>query len=126
MPGQQRKGVKTSNPDDLLKLVERIIEGAESEGEKSVTLKTWVARAMLESAKRGAKEGSGRKAIGVRAKVTESVIIIRARQRKADLVAHGMPKEQAADQAAKEASDAFGKRRNLAASTIKRMMQRRC
>ena len=56
MPGQQRKGARTSNPDDLLIYAERIIEGAESEGQKSVTLKTWVARSMLERAKRGTKE----------------------------------------------------------------------
>ena len=116
-----------ANPDDLLILLERIIEGAESEGQKSVTLKTWVARSMLERAKRGTKEGSGRKTISVRAKVTESLIIWEAQQRKTELVAQGMPKEQAEEQAAKEASAEFGEHgRNLAPSTIRRRMQHGC
>jgi hypothetical protein len=118
MPGQ--------NPDDLLAVVERFVSTAESEEAKFVRLNTWLARFTLDLAKRAMKKGRGRKPISRWVKNTENLIIEKARWRKAELVAAGMPREDAADQAAKEASDNLGKRRrNLAASTIKRRMQQR-
>ena len=125
MPGQ-RRNAKPTNPDDLLAHLDLIISCAEEAEDTKVTLPTRAARFMLELAKRAPKKGRGRKAIGGRAKATQNLMIKQARRRKADLVATGMRKEQAADQAAQEASDALGKQgQNLAASTIKRRMQRR-
>jgi hypothetical protein len=114
------------NPDDLITMIDRIVSSAESAEEETVTLETGVARYMLERTKRAAKEGHGRKVLSQHAKTVEEQILSQARRRKAELVAKGMPKEQAEEQAAEEASAEFGKNgRNLAPSTIKRRMQRR-
>ena len=61
-----------------------------------------------------------------RDRVDEQMMILTARRRKAELIAEGTTKGKAADQAAEEAARSpFGKRRSIAASTIKRRMEDR-
>ena len=124
MTAQQHKEGRSAHPDDLLAHVEQIIAHTEYAEEKDVTLRTWVARFVLELAKRAPKP-RGRPAIHRWAKQREEIVIRAARRHKDDLIAKGVRKEQAADQAAQEASRQLAKDRNLAPTTIKRRMQRR-
>jgi hypothetical protein len=111
------------NRDDVLTIVERIVSGAEHAGDKLVDLNIHFARFVLDLAK-CAPRAHSRPPLSGRDKVARSMMIKQARRRKADLVAQGVPKGMASDQAAEEAARASeGKRHNLAASTIKRMMQ---
>jgi hypothetical protein len=118
--------LRGTNLDDFFTSIERSISSSEAEGEEHVTLETGDARFLLACARHARKEGPGRKVISQHAKKIEGLILSRARQRKAELIAASLPKEQAEEQAAEEASAEFGKSgRNLAPSTIKRRMQHR-
>jgi hypothetical protein len=126
MAGERPKS-KSANQVDMLALAERLVSYAENEGEKSIELPTRMARLTLDLAKRARKLGRGPKGIHRYDRLAEDLIIREARRRKAELANNGIPKEQAEEQAAQEASASLHKRtgRNLAASTIKRRMQRR-
>ncbi|RWQ57818.1 hypothetical protein [Mesorhizobium sp.] len=109
------------NRDDLLELLERIVEYTEAAGGKTVTLKTGMARALLKLAK-SAPKPRGRQPVTGRDRVQEAVARHIARSRKKKLIAEGMKKEAAHEQAAKEAVAKL-KSRNLAESTMRRRME---
>ena len=108
---------------DLLALVERIISHTEEAEEASVTLKTSVARYLLELAKKAPKP-SGRQYLSGREKQEESLVIAQALRRKKALIADGMRPGAAERQAAKEAQQRL-RHRSLAVTTILRRMQGR-
>jgi len=122
MTTQKRKAVRRY--EDMLTLAERIISITEEDEEKWITLRTALARDLLDLAKQAPKP-RGRQAISGRAKVQERVVIAAARQRKKQLIVDGMRREEAARQAATEARDKLLRVRNLSISTILRRMQGR-
>lgn len=108
---------------DLLALAERIIFLTEEAGENSVTLRTSLARRLLELAKQAPKP-HGRQNLSGREKIKEKLVIAKALRRKNALIADGVGREEAARQAATEAQHELSDR-NLAVSTIMRRMQGR-
>src|SRR5712672_1270445 len=95
---------------DIIWFLEITLKGAVDAEEEFVTVKTSHLIAILELLKR-AKKPHGRQRISGRARVQESLVIWRARARKAELIAEGMPRGKATDQAAKEAAAELGKTR---------------
>ncbi len=93
-------------------------------GQRRVKLPTALAVAVLRIAER-ARKPRGRQPISGRARVQESVVVSQARVRKAKLIAAGVPRGQATEQAATEAFTKLSKTHGLAMTTIKRRMQKR-
>jgi hypothetical protein len=109
---------------DIIWFLEMLLKHAVAEEEEFITVRTTHLVVILELLKR-AKKPHGRQRISGRARVQESLVISLARARKAELIAKGMPRGKATDQAAEEAAAKLGKTRNLSLATIKRRMQRR-
>jgi hypothetical protein len=113
---------RKSPPDDRIRLFERLLKGPEETGAEQVDMPTDLCRYILELAKRAPQPGRGRRETSGRVKVKEALIISRARYRKAQLQAEGMPSEHALDQAADEAAKRLP---HLQPSTVRRRMQRK-
>jgi hypothetical protein len=109
---------------DRLHIFRRIVEGSHDAGERRVEVPTILALAVLRMAER-APRPRGRQPISGRDRVQESMVIILARARKAKLIAAGMPKGKATEQAAEEARKKLAKARNLDVATIMRRMEQR-
>lgn len=125
MSTRPRKKPVGPHRGDVLSVVERLISGAEHAGDEVVDLNIHLARFVLELAKLAPKDRN-RPPLSGREKVARSLLIVTARFRRAELIKGGMPKGKASEQAAIEAAGSpEGKRHGLAASTVKRMMQRR-
>jgi len=113
----RKRGTSTA---DRIRGLERQVR---TKGRGYVQVPIRVLAEIFELAKRAPKT-RGRQPIGRRAKMYENMVISSARGRKAELIAGGLPRGKATDQAAQEAKAKL-KKRNLALSTIKRRMQRR-
>jgi hypothetical protein len=125
MSTRTRKRPARPHRDDVLNMVERFISGAENAGDELVELNIHLARFVLDLAKIAPKDRH-RPPLSGREKIARSMLIAKARIRRAKLIKQGVPKGEASDQAASEASGSpEGKRHGLAASTVKRMMQHR-
>ena len=109
--------------DDLIRMLEFAVEGAEEEGDQIVPLATWQARALLELARRAPKP-RGHPPLRAREVVKEGAVRVQARIRKKELIAEGKPKEAAHEQAAEEAAAKLSSR-NLSVETVKRLMEQR-
>ncbi|HVX56367.1 MAG TPA: hypothetical protein VHA37_01435 [Candidatus Saccharimonadales bacterium] len=107
---------------DRLQLVERIIRYSEDAEEKTVVLKTALARWLLDRAKLS-KSPVGSEGLTGRQKIKEHLILLGALQHRDALRREGMRKGTAMSQAAEKASTEFRKAgRNLAPSTIQARM----
>jgi hypothetical protein len=115
---------RTPNPADQIKLFKRIVKYSADNEEKFVKIRTVLAVAIASLLDRVLKP-RGRQRISGRDRVQESVVIMLACRRKAELIAVGMSKGKATDQAAEEAAGKLSKTRLLSVSTIKRRMQQR-
>jgi hypothetical protein len=109
---------------DLVKLFKRFVKASAHAKEKFVELPTWMAVDIVPMLERVPKP-RGRQRISGQDRVEESTVLLLARARKRELIAAGMPKGKATDQAAEEAAAQLSKTRLLSVSTIKRRMQRR-
>ena len=105
MSARARKTSGGPNRDDVLRIVERIISGAEYAGDQIVELNVHWARFVLELAKSAPKAHS-RPPMSGRENIARKMMIYWARQRKAELIAQGLSKGKASDQAAEEAARA--------------------
>ncbi len=121
--GREDAGVRRTNQNDFVQLVERIVASTEEAGEKTLKLKTSIVRELLELAKRAPKP-RGRQRVSRYERMRETITLFRAGKRKKDLVTAGVSAEEAHYQAAEEAAANLPSR-NLAPSTIARRMQRR-
>jgi hypothetical protein len=116
---------KHKHPGDQIELFDRMVRGGDDED--SIALPRYFLVLIADLLKQVPKP-PGRPIISGRDKVQESLIISRARARKAKLIAGGMPKGKATEMAAKEAQAQFLKmkrKRPLSIATIERRMQKR-
>lgn len=110
---------RASSTGELLERVERLVWATEQIGEQDFVIPTVVARKLLDLARRVPQRGRPR--LSGREHVTDWLIVQWVRERKAELVASGIKKEKAAEQAAEEGRRrALLKGRRLAASTIRK------
>ena len=115
--------MRKTHQGDLIHVLEQTVTGAEQAGDETVTLRTVLARALLDLAKRAPKR-RGRQRISYPDRVHERTVVRLALRRKKTLIARGMPNEAAHEQAAEEAAAKL-QSRNIAASTMARRMQQR-
>jgi hypothetical protein len=115
---------KRTTDADWIDLLKRIVDGAVYEEERFVKVPTTLLVAILPMLER-VRKSRGRQPLSGRHRVQENTVILLARGRKAKLIAAGMPRGKAAEEAAEWASAQLRKTRNLSATTIKRRMQRR-
>ena len=106
---------------DRVYLLKQLVNGAE---ERFVKVPTGLLVAILPMLER-VRKSRGRQPLSGRDRVHENTVISLARIRKAKLIATGMPKGKAAEEAAEWAAAQLRKTRNLSVTTIKRRMQRR-
>jgi hypothetical protein len=116
--------MRKSTDADLIKHFQRIVKYSAGDEEKFVKIPTSFAVRIASLLDR-VKKPRGRQRISGRERVQEAGVILSAHARKAELIAAGMSKGKATDQAAEEAAAKLSKTRLLAVSTIKRLMQRR-
>jgi hypothetical protein len=114
---------RTTSDADRIALLKRIVKYAVSEEERFVKVPTALLVAILPMLERRRKS-RGRQPLSGRERVQENMVIRLARGRKAELIATGMAKGKAEEEAAEWAAAEL-KTRNLSATTIKRRMQRR-
>jgi hypothetical protein len=115
---------RTPNPADQIELFKRLVKYSVYDEEEFVQIPTVIAVAIASMLDRVPKP-RGRQRIRGRDRVQEATVIILALARKDELIAAGMPKGKAAEEAAEWAAAQLRKTRNLSATTIKRLMQRR-
>jgi hypothetical protein len=120
---QDKKSI-LANSGDLIASFNRIVRGSALAGEERIELSTHFLVAIADLLQYVPKP-RGRQPIRVHDRVHEAVEIGAARRRKAKLIAGGMSKGKATDQAAEEATAKLRKTRNLSIQTIKRRMQKR-
>jgi hypothetical protein len=113
---------KTSDADRIA-LFKLIVKSSDDE-DKFVKIPIGLAVAIASLLDR-VRKCRGRQQLSGRDRVQENTVMILARARKAELIAAGMSKGKATDQAAEEAAAALSKTRGLSVTTIKRRMQRR-
>jgi hypothetical protein len=115
---------RKSSDADLIEHFKRIVKDSAYDEEKFVKIRTSLAVAIASLLDR-VRKPRGRQRISGRDRVQENTVIFLARGRKAELIAAGMSKGKAAEEAAEWAAAQLRKTRNLSATTIKRLMQRR-
>jgi hypothetical protein len=115
---------KRTTDADRIALRKRLVKYAVSDEDRFVKVPTSLLVKILPLLDR-ARKTRGRQPLSGRERVQENTVILLARNRKAELIATGMPRGKAADEAAEWASAQLRKTRNLSATTIKRRMQQR-
>jgi hypothetical protein len=116
-----------ANPDDLIVLAERIIAVTEDAGEEQITIQTYMARSLLEMAKRAPRPRRGRPPVPGRDIVRDSMTVHRARSRKTKLLAEAKAEGRSltADDAAWQAANEEARKSRLSAADIRERMDRR-
>src|SRR6516165_10707939 len=95
--------------DDVISVAKRLVASADDD---ELVASAGLVRLLIELAEK-APRPRGRQPVSRRAQVRESLVIMEARARKAELVAGGMRPEKAAKQAAEEAEAKLLGRRQL-------------
>ena len=115
---------RTPDPADQIRVFKRIVKYSVWDEDKFVKIPTVLAVAIASLLDR-VRKPRGRQRISWRDRLQESTVLTSARVRKAKLIAAGMSRGEATEQAAKEAAAELSKTRGLSVTTIKRRMQRR-